>query len=225
MEYFCCYHSYLKKCEKLTDQELGRLFRALLYYSSTGQRQELAGRESIAFDFIADDIDRAQKSYAARCQANSEKGKLGGRPKKQEVFEKAVAFSESQKSQNKEENKNKDKDKKEEIPPNPPKGVDDGFAAFWDAYPKKVGKKEAKNAWNKLNPDDALKKAILDAVKRQKRSEQWKRENGQFIPYPATWLKQQRWEDELKLTEQKSQTSYDIEELEAMSFFHLPEDL
>lgn len=58
IEYFCCYHSYRKKCEKLTDQELGRLFRALLMYSETGERQELAGRESIAFDFIADDIDR-----------------------------------------------------------------------------------------------------------------------------------------------------------------------
>ena len=58
IEYFCCYHSYRKKCEKLTDQELGRLFRALLTYSETGERQELAGRESIAFDFIADDIDQ-----------------------------------------------------------------------------------------------------------------------------------------------------------------------
>ena len=58
IEYFCCYHSYRKKCEKLTDQELGRLFRSLLIYSETGERQELAGRESIAFDFIADDIDR-----------------------------------------------------------------------------------------------------------------------------------------------------------------------
>lgn len=58
IEYFCCYHSYRKKCEKLTDQELGRLFRSLMIYSETGERQELAGRESIAFDFIADDIDR-----------------------------------------------------------------------------------------------------------------------------------------------------------------------
>ena len=58
IEYFCCYHSYRKKCEKLTDQELGRLFRSLMIYSETGERQDLAGRESIAFDFIADDIDR-----------------------------------------------------------------------------------------------------------------------------------------------------------------------
>ncbi len=69
-EYFPCKHSYLRKCEKLTDQELGRLFRALMKYSATGERQELAGRESIAFDFIADDIDSAEEAYAKKCETN-----------------------------------------------------------------------------------------------------------------------------------------------------------
>lgn len=82
MEYFHCYNSYLKKCEKLTDQELGRLFRSLMTYNVTGERQELAGRESIAFDFIADDIDRAKAAYAEKCADNAKNGKLGGRPRK-----------------------------------------------------------------------------------------------------------------------------------------------
>ena len=54
LEYWPCYNSYIKKTEKLSDQEVGRLFRALMRYSATGERQELEGRESIAFDFIAD---------------------------------------------------------------------------------------------------------------------------------------------------------------------------
>ena len=70
LEYFPFYHSYFKKCEKLTDQELGRLVRSLMQYSITGERQELAGRESIAFDFIADDIDRAKEAYNGRCAIN-----------------------------------------------------------------------------------------------------------------------------------------------------------
>lgn len=61
IEYFCCYHSYARKLAKLSDQEVGRLFRALLKYSETGEAQELTGRESVAFDFIADDIDRWKK--------------------------------------------------------------------------------------------------------------------------------------------------------------------
>lgn len=74
LEYFPCYHSYRKKCEKLTDQELGRLFRALMVFSETGEAQELAGRESIAFDFIADDICRAKTAYSDKCRTNRRNG-------------------------------------------------------------------------------------------------------------------------------------------------------
>lgn len=70
MEYFCCYHSYLKKLSRLSDQEVGRLFRALMMYSASGEAPELAGRESMAFDFIADDIDRAKDNYTVRCETN-----------------------------------------------------------------------------------------------------------------------------------------------------------
>lgn len=73
MEYFCCYHSYEKSLRNLSDQEVGRLFRALLVYSATAERPELAGRESIAFDFIAADMDRAKDKYQNLCAAQREK--------------------------------------------------------------------------------------------------------------------------------------------------------
>lgn len=37
----------------------------------------------------------------------------------------------------------------------------------------------------------------MTAVERQKCSDQWTQNNGQFIPHPATWLNQGRWDDEL----------------------------
>ena len=70
LDYFPCYNSYRRKVAKLSDQEVGRLFRALMDYSATGERQELAGRESVAFDFIADDIDRAKDNYRKKCETN-----------------------------------------------------------------------------------------------------------------------------------------------------------
>lgn len=103
IEYFCCYHSYRKKCEKLTDQELGRLFRALLMYSETGERQELAGRESIAFDFIADDIDRAKEAYEEKCRKNRENGLKANGTERTRTVPNAP--------QSKEEYKDKTKDK------------------------------------------------------------------------------------------------------------------
>lgn len=71
------------------------------------------------------------------------------------------------------------------------------FEAFWDSYPKKVGKQAAKKAFDKVK---VPVKTLVDAIERQKCSAQWKTENGRFIPNPATWLNQGRWEDEVSVS-------------------------
>ena len=67
------------------------------------------------------------------------------------------------------------------------------FDLFWQAYPRKIGKAAAIKSWEKLKPniDDCLK-----AIAWQSETPQWFKNNGQFIPHPATWLNQQRWMDE-----------------------------
>lgn len=75
---FFCQDAYLEKTAKLSDQEVGRLFRALMTYHATGEAAELKGREEIAFDFIRDDIDRDEAKYAAKCeQARQNRAKAG----------------------------------------------------------------------------------------------------------------------------------------------------
>jgi hypothetical protein len=69
------------------------------------------------------------------------------------------------------------------------------FASFWTAYPKKVGKAAARKSMAKI--DAALLPSILTAIEAQKKSAQWMKDGGQFIPNPATWLNQGRWEDEV----------------------------
>lgn len=69
------------------------------------------------------------------------------------------------------------------------------FDRFWAAYPKKVGKQAALSAYKKVKvPVDTL----IAAVEAQKASAQWTKDNGQYIPNPATWLNQGRWEDVLE---------------------------
>ncbi|MDR2513878.1 MAG: hypothetical protein LBD02_01570 [Christensenellaceae bacterium] len=70
------------------------------------------------------------------------------------------------------------------------------FDEFWASYPKKVGKEAARKAWNRIKPDKALRERIAAAIATAKESQQWNRENGRFIPNPATWLNQGRWDDE-----------------------------
>lgn len=70
----------------------------------------------------------------------------------------------------------------------------DGFAEFWTAYPRKVGKGEAEKQWRKAKGIDL--QAVLKAIERARATEQWQKNGGQFIPHPSTWLSQRRWEDE-----------------------------
>jgi hypothetical protein len=71
------------------------------------------------------------------------------------------------------------------------------FEEFWQAYPRKVGKGAAEKSYAKIKPDPALQNRIMTAVAVAKNSFNWRKDNGQFIPNPATWLNQRRWEDDL----------------------------
>lgn len=82
-------------------------------------------------------------------------------------------------------------------PPKPPRGGDPAFDRFWTAYPKKVDMPCAVRAWRKLKPSPDLVEVMLQAVVVQGRSSKWQKDNGDFIPNPATWLNGRRWEDVL----------------------------
>ena len=116
LESFNAYHSYLTAIEPLNDAERGRLFTALLIYSSTGEVPDLRGNERFVFPQMKWQIDRDKGSYNDFCARQSENGKKGGRPKKPSVnseTQKTQAFFEKPKKAN-----NKDKDKDISFPPN-----------------------------------------------------------------------------------------------------------
>lgn len=73
-----------------------------------------------------------------------------------------------------------------------------GFEEFWQAYPKKRGKGYAERVWSKLRPDRELLDKILDSIKAARRSEEWQKDCGQFIPHPSSWLNAKGWENEYK---------------------------
>ena len=73
---------------------------------------------------------------------------------------------------------------------------DIGFDEFWSAYPRKDSKAASIKAFSKIAPDEQLRAKILAGVKRAETSEQWRKDDGKFIPHASTWLNQRRWEDE-----------------------------
>lgn len=73
------------------------------------------------------------------------------------------------------------------------------FEAFWAEYPKKTGKVAVLKKWKHLKFTNGLFNKIMTALEIQKKSDQWVKNNGQFIPNPLTWLNQERWEDEVEV--------------------------
>ena len=89
---------------------------------------------------------------------------------------------------------------------------DDLFAQFWSTYPKKVAKQKAYRAFCKLKPTSQLLGIILDDVSRRSKTDQWKKDGGQYIPYPTSYLNDRRWEDEVSVPSiSKEDHSYDLE--------------
>lgn len=70
------------------------------------------------------------------------------------------------------------------------------FIDFWKEYPRKTAKIKAWQEWCRIAEPRPAIADVLRALKRACASEQWQRENGQYIPHPSTWLHQRRWEDQ-----------------------------
>lgn len=74
------------------------------------------------------------------------------------------------------------------------------FENFWKEYPKKRSKGQAEKVWLKIMSGESPveERTISQAVLRAKTSADWQKENGRYIPHPATWLNARGWEDEIQ---------------------------
>ena len=90
---------------------------------------------------------------------------------------------------------------------------DPEFALWWAAYPRKEGKSISFVAWEKTRRIRPAIDAMLATLGWQRESQNWKKDGGQYIPMPATYLNQGRWADEppprAPTWEEQMQASYD----------------
>lgn len=70
------------------------------------------------------------------------------------------------------------------------------FEDFWEHYPKKKGKGDAFKSWKKLNPNNDLTQQIINSVESLKRTRDWIKDRGKYIPMASTFINQRRWEDD-----------------------------
>lgn len=141
LQSFNAYHSYLKSIEPLNDAERGRLFTALLEYSSTGTVPELRGNERFVFPMMKEQIDRDKSQYIKRCEANRQNINIRWNTN---VYERIPSNTKNTKDKDKDKNKDKDKDKDKDNKENSPNGeqkkVDAVFAEVYQAWERASGK-------------------------------------------------------------------------------------
>lgn len=206
--------------EVCTAEERARIYLAIEEWFFTGLIDPI-----VASDFAFHTLKNKIEQYHAKNEEKSQKAResINARWHKKEQIRTNTNEYDSIRphTEKKDENKEKEnfpphplyrekeiKEEKRETPPLPLKGVDDTyFELFWDAYGKKVGKPTAYRAYIKAEKSNDWPgiSALLEAVRRWNASYDWQKDNGQFKPYPATWLNRKGWLDELPSEAQPTQ--------------------
>lgn len=106
------------------------------------------------------------------------------------------------------EEKRRDKkreEKKDTIAPE----MEAAFASWYATYPRKQKREDALKAWVDLNPDASLQALMKSVIPAQIQGhEWWKDDKKQFIPLPATWIRNKRWTDQFQQVRQESNREY-----------------
>lgn len=199
------FRSYYSAIKRLPKEKQVEAYEAILDYALDGVESSEDPFICAMLELMKPNINRSN----ALSDSASSRGRKGGKPKANESYEKPEEANESKKKlpkanesyeklpkaeEEEEEEVEVEVEVEQEINNNARARADrdPGFADFWKAYPKKQGIGAAEKAWKKIKPSEQLLGAMLFAISKQKRSRQW-REG--YIPNPATWLNQRRWED------------------------------
>lgn len=178
---FTFYDSFFRSISRIKNKSARcDAYDAICRYALCGEEPDLEAMSdaaAIAFEGAKPNLDASRRK--------AESGKKGGEGK--QTASKPEANDKQAESKNKDKDKNKKKNKD--------KCLKGDFAAFWEAYPRKEGKQKAEAAFAKVAVSLDV---LLAAIEQQKKSAQWQKDNGQFIPHPATWLNGKRWEDQME---------------------------
>lgn len=73
--------------------------------------------------------------------------------------------------------------------------IDSEFDQFWRAFPRKVGKGDARTCFDRARKKTTLAK-MLGTLAWQRNTPQWLKNGGAYVPHASTWLNGERWDDE-----------------------------
>ena len=161
-----------------SQQERGEAYDVLCRYALFGEKPDFTGMSlgaKMAVKAFMPTLDAARKK--------AQSGAIGG--SKQKANGKQTESKDKVKVEDKTEVKHT---------------CEADFDRFWELYPRKVKKQQARAAFENVDVDFAV---LMKALNRQAADPRWQEEGGRFVPYPDSWLKDRRWEDETQVAEEK----------------------
>lgn len=216
---FILYSEYRDHINLLSQSQKGDLLDALFCHAND-EECELEGLTSMAFSFIAAQVNRDYIKYQQVKERRVEAGRKGGlakasnakqskaKPskKKQPVTNLAVYDNENVNVNGNVDVNDIKIDTKVSSPSS--KEKDEAFDLFYSHYPRKTGKKAAERKWKTLNPDEM--QLAIDVVQTSLFQDYMKaqvRGGEDFRKHPATWLTGGCWSDDMTIT--KKQTAHE----------------
>ena len=176
---FYLYNDYIDHVKLMSDEDAGKLFKAILEYENDLKVQELSGVAAMAFSFIKNQLDRDSSKYEEICKKNRANGMKGGRPRKnaEEQPNRTVA---EENPENRTVLEQGTEEKQNEKPKN--------FEEFWAVYPRKDEKgvayaKYAARIKDGYSPEELLQAATAyaDQCKRLKTEKQFTKQAKTFL--------------------------------------------
>lgn len=249
-EYTAIPYEYLDEMDVLSDEEYGRLIRAIQRYSMTGEEPNFDGPDrvlQVCWRRAKSREDRYRESFDAQDRERSRRGKDAAKARwgSQADANACTSISDdanacasmlddadactsikcnakNAKTNTNTKTETETNTKTEDTPQKPPKGaVTERFERFWAIYPNKTGKQAALKTWSRLKPSAELTEVILAAVEYQRTWGRWTKDGGRYIPNPATWLNQGRWEDQQPQTGQAQDATYQVGQSELNAIANL----
>ena len=201
---FTWYRSYYEALKTLPAKEFKSVVLAVCAYALDEEAPSLSGVSNSVFTLIRPTLDSGrnkaanrinkQKSNAEQTNIKTEQTDIKRKTNREQT---EIKTEQNGKEKERENEKERDIEKESESendssPPYPP--LDRSFEKFWAAYPRKIHRTEAEAAWKRLNPKPALE-TILASLEAHRKSADWQKENGRYIPAPDNWLVNRRWRD------------------------------
>ena len=191
---FKLYNDYKKHFDQMTDEDAGKVIKAILAYVNFEDFPELDGAAGMAFSFIEAQLSRDRIAYDKKCETNKVNGSKGGRPPKKTEEDPAGNKEPKETQQNPEKpfgyfgfqekptetEKEKKKPTRTEYP--------EGFNSFWDVYPRNADKKLAYKQYAARVKDGYSPEELLAAAQAYRNECERKRTPKEYIKHAKTFL-------------------------------------